>query len=124
MYELQQYAPVGGAFPNQFVPQQFVPQSLFGDLLGRRFGNTNTYGCGPSGSLGGPRPLLMPFDVDPVAQAYLQLAQLAQIEQQQQCAPQGLTATSPYGQQLSPFDVNPVAAALAYQQAQALRAML
>lgn len=121
MYELQQYVPSGGAFPNQLVPQQLVPQSLFGGLLGRRFGTT--YGCGPSGSLGGPRPL-MPFEVDPVALAYMQQAQLAQIQQQQQFAPQSVGAASPYDQQLSPYDIHPLAAALAYQQAQALRTML
>jgi len=123
MYELQQNVPGSLAFPNQLVAQQLVPQSLFGGLLGRRFGNTNTYGCGPSGSLGGPRPLL-PFGVDPVALVYMQQAQLAQIQQQQQLAPQSVNAASPYGQQVSPFDVNPLAAALAYQQALALRAMM
>lgn len=93
-----------------YQPQQLRPQGLFGDLLGRRY--SNTYGCGPSGSLGGPRPLL-PFEVDPVALAYLQQAQ-----QQQQFAPQAWAGN------LTPFDVDPVAAAYAYQQAQAMRAML
>jgi hypothetical protein len=126
MYELQQFVPGGGAYPNQFVPQQLMPQSLFSGLLGRRF-NTPSYGtCGPSGSLGGGRPSLLPFDVDPVALAYLQQAQIQQQQQlqQQQFAPQSV---SPYGQQLSPYDMNPVAAALAYQQAQqaqAFRSML
>jgi hypothetical protein len=121
MYELQQFVPGGGAYPNQFVPQQLMPQSLFSGLLGRRF-NTPSYGtCGPSGSLGGGRPSLLPFDVDPVALAYLQQAQIQQQQQQQQFAPQSV---NPYGQQLSPYDMNAVAAALAYQQAQALRSML
>lgn len=119
MYEFQQFVPGGGAYPNQFVPQQLIPQSLFGGLLGRRFGTPNYGTCGPSGSLGGGRPPLLPFNVDPVALAYLQQAQ--QQQQQQQFAPQ---AVNPYGQQLSPYDINPVAAALAYQQAQALRSML
>ena len=95
-----------------------MPQSLFGGLLGHRFGTPNYGTCGPSGSLGGGRPQLLPFQVDPVALAYLQQAQQAQI-QQRQFAPQALNL---YGQQLSPYDINPVA--LAYQQAQALRSIL
>lgn len=57
------------------VPQQLAPQSLFSSLLGRQY--ANTYGCGPSGSLGQRIPNLLPFGVDPVALAYAQQAQLA-----------------------------------------------
>lgn len=70
MYGLQQFTPDGRTFSGQFVPQQLMPPSLLGGLLGRRL--SQSYGCGPSGSLGQRMPGFgwSPFDVDPVTAAY------------------------------------------------------
>lgn len=50
MYGLQQYVPSGQTFTGEYVPQELMLQSFLGGLLGRRL--SESYGCGPSGSLG------------------------------------------------------------------------
>jgi hypothetical protein len=125
MFGLQQYDPSGlGFVPQQFLPQSFLGQNPWNRPIG------NTYGCGPTGSLGQRNPFAMlPFDVDPVVLAALN----AQAPLQAQLAPQGIFSNllgrqyaNTYGcgpsgslgqriPNLLPFGVDPVALAYARQ---------
>jgi hypothetical protein len=93
--------PVTQAYAQGQQDAQLAPQGWFGNIIknvaqplggaiGGAFGNAglgNTIG-GIAGQLGG----MLPFGADPVTQAYLQQAQLAQLAQQAQLANQGNAA--------------------------------
>jgi 16S rRNA C1402 N4-methylase RsmH len=107
MNEFQQNFPAGYNAAAGYPSQQLAPQGFFGGLLGAPLGGLVGRGIGGlfgnanlgsqigqfAGGIGGS---LMPFNNDPVAQAYAQqaaqqaqLQQLQQLQQQQQLAPQG-----------------------------------
>jgi hypothetical protein len=153
MYELQQYVPGAGTFTGGYVPQELMPQSLFGGLLGHRLSDSIGCGpSGSLGQTipnfgfplgGGAGNAVLPFSVDPVALAlsHQQTAAGGYVPQQLMlqsllsgwlgprmshsygCGPSGSLGQGMPGSGFLPFDADPVRAAYAYQQAQAMQAM-
>ena len=129
MYELQQNIPLGQAYNTGIVPPHLLPQGFLSGLLGRRY--ADSYGCGPTGSLGQRQPALLPFGADPALALQSQLAPQSFLSGILGQPFQYTTGCGPNGSlggrlpTLLPFGVDPVALAYAQQaqQAQLAQAM-